>query len=164
MRRRTAKNTARANSQVPRGDAHASAILAVVRSIPRGRVATYGELAGLAGISSGHRIAARVMKHCPESLPWHRVIGKKDARRGQINIEDPDYAALQRALLEAERVVFDANGYIPLREYGWLSAPSAGARVEVAQAARSATRALRQPSGQRRDRAVRVRRRTSPRR
>jgi|SRR5688572_18422360 len=142
MRRRTPENTARVT---PRGDAHASAIHAVVRSIPRGRVATYGELAALAGISSGHRIAARVMKHCPESLPWHRVIGKKDARRGQINIEDPDYAALQRALLEAERVVFDANGYIPLREYGWLSAPSAGARVEVQRPRRAPRR--KKPAG-----------------
>jgi len=90
-----------------------------VRSIPRGKVASYGQLAELAGIPSGHRIAARALRSCPERLPWQRVVGKKDARRGQINIEDPDHAALQRALLEAEGVVFDAQGFIPLKQSGW---------------------------------------------
>src|SRR5690349_24920602 len=100
-------------------DAHRSAIYAVVRAIPRGKVATYGQVAELAGIPSGHRIAARAMRSCPEALPWQRVVGKKDARRGRINIEDPDHAGLQRALIEAEGVEFDANGFIPLARSGW---------------------------------------------
>lgn len=95
-------------------------IHAVVRKIPRGSVATYGEVAALAGIESGHRVAAQAMRVCPEPLPWQRVLGKKDARRGQINIGEPDHKALQRALLEAEGVVFDDNGFVPLREHGWL--------------------------------------------
>jgi methylated-DNA-protein-cysteine methyltransferase-like protein len=102
-----------------RCDEQWSTIYAVVRSIPRGKVASYGQLAELAGIPSGHRIAARALRSCPERLPWQRVVGKKDARRGQINIEDPDHAALQRALLEAEGVVFDARGFISLRQSGW---------------------------------------------
>lgn len=100
-------------------DAQQSAIYAVVRAIPRGKVATYGQVAELAGIPSGHRIAARAMRSCPEALPWQRVVGKKDARRGQINIEDPDHAGLQRALIEAEGVEFDAQGFIPLARSGW---------------------------------------------
>jgi len=92
----------------------------VVRTIPRGRVVTYGEVAGLAGIPSGHRVAARAMRSCPEFLPWQRVLGKKDARRGQINIDDPEHAALQRGLLEREGVVFDASGFVSLRDSGWL--------------------------------------------
>ena len=95
-------------------------IYAIVRKIPRGSVATYGEVAALAGIESGHRVAAHAMRVCPESLPWQRVLGKKDARRGQINIGEPDHKALQRALLEAEGVAFDDNGFVPLREHGWL--------------------------------------------
>ena len=91
----------------------------MVRAIPRGKVATYGQVAELAGISSGHRVAARALRSCPERLPWQRVVGKKDARRGQINIEDPDHAALQRGLLEAEGIVFDVNGFIPLARHGW---------------------------------------------
>lgn len=95
------------------------AIYAVVRAIPRGRVATYGEVAALAGIPSGHRVVARAMRSCPESLPWQRVIGKKDARRGQVNIDEPEHAALQRALLENERVVFDERGFVSLARSGW---------------------------------------------
>jgi methylated-DNA-protein-cysteine methyltransferase related protein len=102
-------------------------IYAVVRSIPRGKVATYGQIAELAGVSNGHRIVARAMRSCSERLPWQRVVGKKDARRGQINIEDPDHAALQRGLLEREGVVFDARGFIPLGRFGWrLDEPASG--------------------------------------
>jgi len=98
----------------------ARAIYEVVRAIPRGRVATYGQLAALAGIPSGHRIAARAMQVCPSDLPWQRVVGKKDARRAQISIQEPEHAQHQRALLEAEGVVFDAAGTIALRTFGWL--------------------------------------------
>jgi len=100
-------------------DSQQRQIYAVVRAIPRGKVATYGQVAELAGISSGHRVAARALRSCPERLPWQRVVGKKDARRGQINIEDPDHAALQRGLLESEGIVFDVNGFIPLARHGW---------------------------------------------
>lgn len=95
-------------------------IYAVVRKIPKGKVATYGQLAELAGIPRGHRIAAKAMLTCPDNLPWQRVIGKKDARRGQINIHDPEHARLQRTLLEREGVAFDASGFISLRASGWL--------------------------------------------
>jgi methylated-DNA-protein-cysteine methyltransferase related protein len=98
----------------------AARIYAVVRKIPRGKVATYGQLALLAGIPAGHRIAAKAMQTCPAKLPWQRVLGKKDARRAQINIQDPDQARLQRRLLEAEGVVFDERGFVSLREAGWL--------------------------------------------
>jgi methylated-DNA-protein-cysteine methyltransferase-like protein len=98
-------------------------IYAVVRTIPRGRVATYGEVAALAGIAGGHRVAARAMRCCPEGLPWQRVVGRKDARRGQIAIGEPEHAAFQRAMLEAESVVFDEKGFIPMLRSGWLSAP-----------------------------------------
>jgi methylated-DNA-protein-cysteine methyltransferase-like protein len=95
-------------------------IYAVVRSIPRGKVATYGEVAELAGLPLGHRVVARAMRSCPERFPWQRVVGKKDARRAQINIADPEPAFAQRALLQAEGVVFDDSGFILLRRSGWL--------------------------------------------
>ena len=93
----------------------------MVRAIPRGRVATYGQIAELVGIPSGHRVVARAMRTCPSGLPWQRVVGKKDARRAQINLHDPEHATEQRALLEAEGVVFDLNGFIVLRLFGWLA-------------------------------------------
>jgi methylated-DNA-protein-cysteine methyltransferase-like protein len=92
----------------------------VVRAIPKGRVATYGQVAELAGIYRGHRVVARAMRSCPARLPWQRVVGKKDARRAQINIADHEHGALQRRLLDREGVRFDASGYIVLRQYGWL--------------------------------------------
>lgn len=108
-----------------------SPIYAVVRVIPRGRVATYGEVAELAGIPRGHRVAARAMQSCPEGLPWYRVVGKKDARRAQINIADPDHAEIQRARLEAEGVELDENGCIPLARFGMLHTEASRARVRV---------------------------------
>lgn len=95
-------------------------IYAVVRSIPRGKVATYGQIGELIGIPAGHRIVARAMRTCPDGLPWQRVVGKKDPRRAQINVQDAEHAALQRALLQREGVRFDEGGYIPLAAAGWL--------------------------------------------
>jgi methylated-DNA-protein-cysteine methyltransferase related protein len=95
-------------------------ILEVVRAIPRGKVATYGQVAELAGIARGHRIAARTMKTAVAGVPWQRVLAKKDARRAQISIQDPDHAREQRKLLTREGVRFDANGFVVLRDYGWL--------------------------------------------
>ena len=106
---------------MPRAAASDSnAIYAVVRAIPRGKVATYGQIAELAGIPAGHRVVARAMRACPPKLPWQRVVGKKDARRAQINVQDPEHAALQRDLLTAEGVAFDDNGFIVLARSGWL--------------------------------------------
>jgi len=95
-------------------------VYAVVRAIPRGRVATYGQLAELAGMPSGHRMVARAMRSCPATLPWHRVVGKKDARRARIAVQDPEHARLQRARLQREGVRFDASGFIRLADAGWL--------------------------------------------
>lgn len=128
-------------------------IYAVVRSIPRGKVATYGQIAELAGVANGHRIVARAMRRCPERLPWQRVVRKKDARRGQIAIDDPDHAALQRGLLESEGVVFDAGGFITLARFGWrLDEPSSqrSARRRAPTAA-----ATRRPAKKKRARTTR---------
>lgn len=91
----------------------------VVRAIPRGKVATYGQIARLAGMLYGHRVAARALKLCPKGLPWQRVLGKKDARRAHISVTEPEHADVQRRLLEREGVRFDEGGCVSLREYGW---------------------------------------------
>jgi methylated-DNA-protein-cysteine methyltransferase-like protein len=95
-------------------------IYAVVRAIPRGCVATYGQIGELAGIPAGHRVVARAMRGCPPKLPWHRVVGKQDARRARIAVQDPDHVRTQRKLLEREGVRFDPNGFIRLADAGWL--------------------------------------------
>ena len=97
---------------------------AVIRKIPRGRVATYGQVAELAGLPGGARIAAASLKVTHHQLPWQRVIGKAGGKRGTIKIRDPIGAAMQRALLEKERVELDDRGTIDLVRYGWLTAES----------------------------------------
>jgi methylated-DNA-protein-cysteine methyltransferase related protein len=101
-------------------DTVAHEVYAVVRAIPRGKVATYGQVAELAGLPSGHRAVARAMRTCPARLPWQRVVGRKDARRAQISIQEREHAALQRRLLEREGVSFDDAGFIVLARSGWL--------------------------------------------
>ena len=93
-------------------------IYAVVRNIPRGRVATYGQVAALAGLMGHARQVGYALNSLPHGsdVPWHRVINAK----GAISIRShPDYCKLQRALLEAEGLLFDSNGRISLEHFGW---------------------------------------------
>ena len=98
-------------------------IYKVVRKIPRGHVATYGQVAELAGIPGGARVAGAAMKTSKPSdqLPWQRVIGKAGKLRGRIAIHDPVGAAIQRNLLEEEGVSVGDTGLVALDVYGWLS-------------------------------------------
>jgi methylated-DNA-protein-cysteine methyltransferase related protein len=119
--RKPKRNDRATAAREPRDSAAtAREIYAVVRAIPRGKVATYGQIGELIGIPSGHRVVARAMRTCPDGLPWQRVVGKKDARRAQISVQDPEHAARQRKLLAREGVKFDAGGFIPLKTAGWL--------------------------------------------
>ena len=103
-------------------------IYAVVRRIPTGRVATYGQVAELAGIPGGARVAGAAMKTSKPSdrLPWQRVIGKASKNRGRIAIHDPVGAAVQRQLLGDEGIPVGDSGLIALDRYGWLPAEALG--------------------------------------
>jgi methylated-DNA-protein-cysteine methyltransferase-like protein len=102
------------------------AIYAVVRRIPTGRVATYGQVAELAGLPGGARVAGAALKtNKPENrVPWQRVVGKAGPNRGRIAIHDPVGAAIQRQLLNDEGVPIGDTGLIPLDRYGWLPGES----------------------------------------
>lgn len=97
-------------------------IYAVIRKIPKGRVATYGQVAELAGIPGGARVAGAALKTSKpaDRLPWQRVIGKASRLRGRIAIHDPVGAAIQRNLLEQEGVDVGETGLVALDVYGWL--------------------------------------------
>ena len=93
-------------------------IYAVVRKIPRGRVATYGQVAALAGLDGQARQAGYALHALPTAtaVPWHRVINAQ----GAISVRGPGGDGLhQRLLLEAEGIEFDARGRIRLTRYQW---------------------------------------------
>jgi methylated-DNA-protein-cysteine methyltransferase related protein len=88
----------------------------VVRAIPAGQVATYGQIARILGMPRGARTVGWALRATPEGddLPWHRVVNG----RGMVSL-DAEGGCIQRALLEEEGVVFDAAGRIDLAVYGW---------------------------------------------
>ncbi|HYM62932.1 MAG TPA: MGMT family protein [Thermoanaerobaculia bacterium] len=93
-------------------------IYAVVRRIPRGRVATYGQVAALAGLDGHARQAGYALHALPDDhdVPWHRVINA----RGEVSPRsNGDSHELQRHLLEAEGVAFDARGRVDLARFQW---------------------------------------------
>ena len=93
-------------------------IYAVIRRVPRGRVATYGQIATLAGLKGHARQVGYALHALPagSAVPWHRVINAKGevSRRSQFGDE-----VRQRMLLEAEDVEFDWRGRVSLRQYRW---------------------------------------------
>ena len=90
----------------------------VVRRIPPGKVATYGQVARMLGKPRGARTVGWALHSMPEGsdVPWQRVINA----RGIITLDaHGPGGAIQRALLEAEGIVFDEEGRIDLDHHGW---------------------------------------------
>jgi methylated-DNA-protein-cysteine methyltransferase-like protein len=93
-------------------------IYAIVRRIPRGRVATYGQVAELAGLEGHARQVGYAMHALPakNNVPWHRVINAN----GEVSPRaSGDSHELQRMLLEAEGVEFDLKGRCDLKKDRW---------------------------------------------
>ena len=92
-------------------------IYAVVAGIPRGRVATYGEIANRAGLPRGARRVGRALQNLPAQrrIPWHRVINAQ----GRISLcPGTDGARLQKKRLLQEGILF-RNGRIDLKRFAW---------------------------------------------
>jgi methylated-DNA-protein-cysteine methyltransferase-like protein len=97
----------------------------VVRKIPSGKVATYGQIASLilppGGMSAsdyrawGARWVGGAMAACPADVPWQRVINAQ----GKISLRRGGGGMRQRQLLEDEGVVFDNRERVDLKEFGW---------------------------------------------
>ena len=99
-------------------------IYAIVRRIPAGFVATYGQVARLAGLQGcarqvGYALSALTDK---SAVPWHRVVnaqGRISARSGGSPAD-----MIQRLRLEEEGVCFDERGRIPLDRFQWRPVPN----------------------------------------
>lgn len=97
-------------------------IYRVVAAIPEGRVATYGQVALLAGLPRRARLVGRAMAVLPagSDVPWHRVVnaqGRISSRGGS------PYEHFQRQMLEDEGVIFGGTGRIDLDRFGWDPVP-----------------------------------------
>lgn len=95
----------------------AQLILQVVALIPYGKVATYGQIAKMAGLPKHARLVGRVLQQVEDKhLPWHRVINSQ----GKISLSKLDVQGdnLQIIKLQAENIVVNA-GKINLKLYQW---------------------------------------------
>lgn len=98
-------------------------IYAVVRKIPRGKVATYGQVAELAGLIGKPRVVGYALYRVTDAdeIPWQRVINAKGEVSRSPHRNGTDY--LQQSLLEEEGVEFDQTGKLDLERYRWLADP-----------------------------------------
>ncbi|MBI3162896.1 MAG: MGMT family protein [Chloroflexi bacterium] len=109
----------------PNQQAYYEQVWNIVRLIPFGKVATYGQIAKMIPPPVGVEIETYVafsprwvggaMANCPDDVPWQRVINSK----GEVSQRGGDGANRQRILLEGEGVVFDEKNRVPLKKYGW---------------------------------------------
>lgn len=100
----------------------------MVKNIPKGKVATYGQIAALAGKPHGARGVGWILNSCAKAyrLPWQRVINSQ----GKISFpKRTDEFQLQRKLLLKEKVLVADNGAISLEDYGWRKKPSKPSKV-----------------------------------
>jgi methylated-DNA-protein-cysteine methyltransferase-like protein len=104
---------------VPAPDNRNQRVWRTVLQIPRGKVATYGQIASLADVPgpSGPRQVGYALAALADdsTVPWQRVVNAA----GEISARDSLGGASQRALLEAEGVAFDAHGKIDFQRYRW---------------------------------------------
>lgn len=89
----------------------------IIKNIPPGKVATYGQIALMAGHLNGARQVAWVLHSSSEKdgLPWHRVINSK----GGISLRPGDGFEIQKQLLEKEGVVFNEKDRVDLKRFLW---------------------------------------------
>ena len=115
-------------------------IYAVVRRIPAGRVATYGQVAELAGLPRQARLVGYALSALATDspIPWHRVVNAEG--RVSARAQGPGGTLLQRLRLEQEGVGFAGGGRVSLERFRWAPAGHAergGARRGPARVRRS---------------------------
>jgi methylated-DNA-protein-cysteine methyltransferase-like protein len=96
-----------------------SRIYKVIKSIPFGKVATYGQIARIAGLPGQARQVGYALNSSSavDDIPWHRVINAQ----GKISSRnDETFELIQRRLLEDEGIIFGEMGRINFEQYQWL--------------------------------------------
>lgn len=92
-------------------------VIEIVKSIPRGKVQTYGGISKLAGHPNGARQVVRILSSMSEQhkLVWHRVINSK----GELPRLNPNMFREQKDMLEKEKVVVSEDGKVDLKKFLW---------------------------------------------
>ena len=98
-------------------DSFQSRAIKAIKSVPRGKVATYGLIAAAAGSPRAARQVVRILHSSSDKhkLPWHRVIN----REGKISLPPGRGYELQKALLEDEGIIFEAGDKIDFGRFLW---------------------------------------------
>lgn len=93
-------------------------VYALVRACPKGRVTTYGWLAGAVGYPRGARMVGWIMSATPanQDIPAHRVINKDGVLTASKAFGAKDR---MRTLLEEDGVTFEEDGHVDMKRYGW---------------------------------------------
>jgi len=107
------------------------AVYRMVSRIPRGQVATYGQIAAILGWPRSARAVGYAMRHCPAGIPWHRVVNASGGISVRANVSG---MLTQRVLLEQEGVRV-RRGHIRLARYRWPG-PRRPARIDLAALAK----------------------------
>ena len=101
-------------------------VLCAVTRIPRGKLATYGQIADLIGAWGCARQVGWALRRLrlPSEVPWHRVVNAKGRISMSLSREGSDW--MQRELLLAEGIPVDEQGRLPLRQFLWRPDASSG--------------------------------------
>ena len=95
----------------------------LVKKIPKGRVATYGQIASLISTPRAARVVGFALRQLPANIPWQRVINS----RGMISIENLNCPkSLQAQLLKKEGIIVtlqEENYWVDLKKYQWQPKP-----------------------------------------
>jgi methylated-DNA-protein-cysteine methyltransferase-like protein len=92
-------------------------VVAVIKKIPKGKVATYGQVAVLAGSPRAAYQVVRILHTSSkkEQLPWHRVVNQQ----GKVSLKPGSGYEIQKALLTKEGVTFDNSDTIDFKRFLW---------------------------------------------
>ena len=113
MRKRPPPEVTRRIQRAPKSEKRDQAFRKAIRQIPRGKVATYGQVAAAAGYPLYHRHVAQLLSRCGHTLPWQRVVGSG----GAIKLKY-EAALEQRTRLEMEGVRFRGKR-VDMAEHQW---------------------------------------------
>ena len=85
----------------------------VIEKIPPGKVVSYGQIAWMIGRPRAARVVGQALAHCPEHLPWHRVV------RSDGSIAVRSFPEVWVMLLTSEGVTFLPDGRVDMRKHNW---------------------------------------------